>query len=410
MLEGFFLFFKGSLIFELQGEEKERFFNLCKNKNIELMEIKEINGVWFGQITCRNYKKIKEIVRKTGCQPRIRKKRGFPFLLLYCRKRMAFVLGILIFFLILLQCESRIWSIEVSGGYLHTRQQMLRVLEEEMGIYGGVPAENINCFEIEKKLRLDYNEIGWISVEQKGCCLFVMMNESVMPMLSEKRTEPCHIVAERDGVVKSIQVLQGIPLVKAGDIVQKGDILISGVVPVMGDYELVRNQPVPANGEVQLESQISYQSRQSMRYEKKNILDEKKGIGFFLFNSKIFSYIPRYSEGKYDIISSDIVPYYFEEYAAPVILRKYRCLKYETEQLTRTPEEAKTLALKTWEAFLTDLEEQRILVTASSVENEIKHGYCNTKGQITVQGNFISYKEIQEEEWKIENEYSGDNP
>ena len=74
----------------------------------------------------------------------------------------------MLFILIITQCSKRIWHIDVQGGFLHTRQQIMRVLNDELNIYGGVISELVDCFEIEKRIRLDYNEIGWISVEKKA--------------------------------------------------------------------------------------------------------------------------------------------------------------------------------------------------------------------------------------------------
>ena len=75
-------------------------------------------------------------------------------------------------------------------------------MQQKLGIYGGVPENSVDCFDVEKRLRLDYNEIGWISVEKRGCFLFVRLNESTMPDIPEKREEPCHIIAAQDGIVR----------------------------------------------------------------------------------------------------------------------------------------------------------------------------------------------------------------
>lgn len=411
VLERLFLFFKGYLIIELCGESKERFVNLCSNRAIEILHIFSFEDRWFCKIHCRDYKKIYPFIKKTGCCTKIQEKRGFPFLLKKMKKRKGLFVGAALAWLIISQCSGRIWDIEVQGGFLHTKEQILRVIKEELKVYGGVLSSGVDCFEIEKRLRLDYSEIGWISVERKGCRLSVMMNESVMPEQVDTMENPCHIVAERDGVVTRLEVLSGTPLVKAGDVVSKGDILISGIVPVVGDYDaFVRNNPVGARGAVWLESDFSYDALFPMSYEKKNFSEEKLGLEIFLFDQKLFSYIPRYSEGKYDIISIDIVPYAFDDYKAPVLLRKYRCMKYETEKVKLTTEEAQEKALALWNAFLTDWETQGVRITETEYVVEPQRTFCKINGTVKACGNFISYQEILEEEWNVENEHSGNNP
>ena len=411
VLEKLFNYLKGYLILELCGESKERFINLCKNKEIEIIHIFSVKGCLYCKIDCRAYKDLRPLIKKTHCYPKIKEKRGIPFLMQEIKERKGLVLGTILFFLILGQCSGRIWHIDVQGGFLHTRQQILQVLKDEMQVYGGVPAGVVDCFQIEKRLRLDYNEIGWISVEKKGCRLYVMLNESVMPKLIKEQEEPCHIIAERDGVVTGLEVLAGVPMVKIGDTVQKGDILISGIIPIVGDYDaFIRNQPVRAEGKVFLETEFEYASGFRLQYEKKRITGEKTGWAFFVFHRKLFSYIPRYSEGKYDIMCIDIVPYVFDDYQAPVLMKKYRCLRYETVQGKMTEAEAKEKAAALWNEFLADWEAQGVQIMTSHVTTEIQKSLCKTTGTVTACGNFISYQKILEEEWAIKDEYNGDNP
>ncbi len=411
MLEKLFYYLQGYLILELHGECKERFINLCKNKEIEIIQIFLINQNWYCKLRCRDYKKLKVFIKKTGCVCRIKEKRGLPFLLRKIRKRRGLLIGGVLFLLVLFQCSGRVWYISVEGGFLHTREQMLQVMKQELGICGGVLGVQVDCFEIEKRLRLDYNEIGWISVEKKGCCLFVRLNESTMPKIVGTREEASHIIAEQDGIVRKLEVLAGIPQVKVGDSVKKGDILISGIIPIMGDYEdFIRNETVAAEGNVYLESDFSYQARFLVTYEKKNYKKERFGLEIFLLNRKLFSYIPRYSEGKYDIISTDIVPYAFEDYQVPVLLRKYRLQQYDTELVTMTKEEVEKKADVLWQSFLKDWEAQGVQVLSADYAREIRQKVCYIEGTVRACGNFISYQEILEEEWKIEDEHRGDNP
>ena len=411
MIEKLFYYLQGYLVLELSGISKERFINLCKNKEIEIIEIFSIKDTWYCKIRCNDYKRIRGFIKKTGCTGKIKEKRGLPFWVKRCKKRKGLLFGSILFILIITQCSSRIWHISVAGGFLHTREQILAVMEEEMGIYGGVLGEQADCFEIEKRLRLDYNEIGWISVEKKGCRLHVMLNESTMPKATDVRGFPSHIIADRDGIVCKIEIRAGIPQVKTGDTVKKGDILISGIIPIEGDYEeLIRKEAVAADGAVYIESDFEYQAGHSMKYEKKNYKNSRWGGEIFLFDHKLFSYIPRYSEGKYDIMSIDIVPYAFEDYRVPLLFRKYRLLQYDTETVQMSEDAVKQKAKAEWEAFLADWEAQGVTIIAAEYESEIKQKVCYVTGTVKATGNFISYQEILEEEWKTEYEYSGNNP
>lgn len=411
MIEKLFCYLQGYLILELCGESKERFINLCKNKEIEILQIFMINNKWFCKMKCRDFLKIKSFIKKTGCLCKIVKKHGLPFFLRKVKARKGLIIGSILFYIILSQCSDRIWSISVDGGFLHTREQILQVMAEELGVYGGIYGSQVDCFEIEKKLRLDYGEIGWISVEKKGCKLHVMLNESTMPKMAEEQIFAAHIVAEHDGIVRKVEVMSGVPMVKAGDEVKKGDVLISGILTYKGDYdEILKKEPVGAQGKVYLESDFSYQAGYSMLYEQKNYKKNRLGLEIFMFGQKIFSYIPRYSEGKYDIMSIDIVPFCFEDFKVPVLIKKQKLLAYESELIKLSERELSETVKNDWEIFLSDWEKQGVQIIRNSYTTNFRQNQCTVTGTITACGNFISFQEILEEEWKNQDEYSGNNP
>lgn len=411
MFENLFLFCKGYLILELWGNSKERFLNLCKARKFEIIDIVDVNGTLFCKINYKDYFKIKPFVRKTGCLPKIKKKTGVPFLLQKFKKRKGGLAGILIGIFLLYQCTQHIWYIDVQGGFLHTRQQIVQVLKNEMQVYGGVGREKVDCTELEKKLRLLYNEIGWVSVEKKGCNLYIKLNESTMPIQVEKPETPSHIIAEKDGVIRSVEVVSGIAMVKNGDNVKAGDILISGIVPVVGDYdEILAQKPVGAQGKVCIETDFSYQVSYPMEYKEKIETERKKGVGFFWLQKKLFSYIPRYSDGKYDIITFDMVPFVFRDYELPFFIRTYEVSNYVLMKKRMTKDEAEQKAETKYRMFLSDWEAQGAEIVEEHFFAETDQRFCSAKAEGIVRGNFISYQSIKEEEWQTEYEYRGDNP
>ena len=411
MFEKLFLFCKGYLVLRLEESSKGRLLNLCKARKIEIIDIVSINNTVFCKMTCENYLKIKPLVRKTGCWPKIEKKVGIPFGLKKIKARKGLIAGGILGIFLLVQCTERIWHIDVQGGFLHTKSQIVQVLKSEMEAYGGISRNRVDCAEIERQLRLMYHEIGWVSVEKRGCNLYVKLNESTMPKQTNKTEVPCHIVAEKDGIVRGIEVISGMAQVENGDVVSAGDILISGIVSVVGDYdELIRNKPVGAEGAVNIETDFSYRSLYPMEYDEKTWIEAKNGIGFFWFHKKLFSFIPRYSEGKYDIITFDMVPFVFRDFEVPFRIRKYKIKAYELTAKRMSEEEAKEKAETEYRLFLEDWEEQGIKIIKESFSVEVNGTLCEATADGIVQGNFISYQEIRKEEWQTEHEYSGDNP
>lgn len=408
MLGKLFLYFKGYLILSIQKTAKERFLNLCKAKEIEIIDIIMINETVYCKIKLSDYVKMKSIVKKTKCLPKIEKKRGAPFLFREMMKRKGILVGCLLGGLILWQMTQRIWYTQVQGCFSHTREQIVTTLEEDMKIFGGTNKYLVDCKSIENKIRLIYPQIGWVSVEKRGCNLYIRLNESSMPQTEEGPETCSHIIAERSGTVKRLEVLSGTALVKEGDIVEKGDILISGIVSVIGDYEeLLYHNPVGAKGKVWIETDLMYQKTGSLLYEEKIETGKKRGCEVFWNQKKIFSYIPRYSDGKYDIMEYNMVPFCFRDYNAPLHVRFYELTSYYTEAKRWTKEEAEQKAKTEFFLFLEDLKTQGIQVSNPKASMEyIGTSYCLT-GTGILYGNFISYQEIEQEELKSQDEYSG---
>ena len=71
-------------------------------------------------------------------------------------------------------------------------------------------------------------DIGWAGVSLKGTKLTInLAKRDPLPKLVPM-SEPCNLVAAKDGVIKQVIALRGIDMVKPGDTVVKGQLLVSG--------------------------------------------------------------------------------------------------------------------------------------------------------------------------------------
>lgn len=299
--------FLGILYVQARGRETERFVNLCRNHGIMLWGLsveEDREGISF-YILLKDFYRLRKIVRKSKVFPVVKKRIGFPFVLDYMKKNSSFFLGILCMFGILLFLSGRIWEIKVSGQSYHTKESILKYLDKE-GIYGGMSKKSLSCIRLREMLRKKYRDIGWISVEEKGCLVHIRIKE-VRLIEKEKKQKPGHLVAESSGTVVSIVTRKGTAKVKAGQKVKKGEILISGVVEVTGDGDtLVDTDYVHADGDVILQETKKYQSVLKKKYLKKQITGrERKVYEWELLGKKFFLYNPLNnleSYEKYDII------------------------------------------------------------------------------------------------------------
>lgn len=404
--------FRGFLCVKIRGTSPERFINLCCNKKIYIWDLKRIDEDYQFHISIKNYKKLKPIAKKTGMVPKITCKFGFPFMMHKYRKRKGFLIGMIICILLIYIMSLYIWDISLEGGSKYTPEAMLKFLKENH-IYTGISKNKVNCQEIEETIRLKYNDIGWVSAEIKGTRLIIKITETNMPAPAEIAIAPSHIVATKNGIVKSIITRTGTPLVKPGDVFKKGDILVSGILVVKGDFDtIIRLQPVVADADIISKSYYDYYNGFSMHYIDKVFSgDVKKGYYFTLIGNKLFLYNPRNTYSKYDIIVNDNALHITDTFYLPFRYGTITTREYTGQKKMYTEDEAKAISDARLKRYFEQLAEKDVIITDNNVKITIANNMCITKGRILVEEPAWEYKTIQDDEWRMENadEHNGDN-
>ncbi|MBQ9768267.1 MAG: sporulation protein YqfD [Lachnospiraceae bacterium] len=407
--------FLGGLVFvEFRGTSPERFFNVCRSRNIPLYDIcthvTEQGTVTVAKMKLRDYRKVRSVAKKSHCIPYIKKRIGLPFLLKKYRKRVVFFAGG-VYFLWLMWLLSRfVWDISVTGGFVHTEEEMLSYLQEN-NIVCGMRREDIDCAEIERQLRIDYPDIGWVSAELKGTKLFLRLAETDMPSMQEETEGPVHLVATSDGIVERIVCRNGTPLVREGDVVRKGDILVSGVISVVGDNDtLVNRYAVTADADIFLKTVKQYEHSFSRIIEEKEFTgEEKTGYVISFGNQKIFSHMPSHSYTNYAIIAEDTVLSLHEHFPLPFRIQKTVTSEYVPREREYTEEEANALAAQALERYVAYLTEHETTVLSTDVVTTVDKRTVQTKGKLILLSAAWERQAVQEDEWRMQeaDEYRG---
>ncbi|NLY44278.1 MAG: sporulation protein YqfD [Clostridiaceae bacterium] len=230
LLVNLFQLMCGYLVISVEGYFIEKFINICTRRQIYLWDIKKINKCSMrSKISIKGFKAIRPVAYKTKCRVRIVSKKGIPFIINRYRRRKAFFIGVLLFFVLLGYMTSFIWIIEVYGNEeLSTEEIMLQL--QRCGFKVGVFKPGLDIDRIENEMMLRINRLAWIGIQVKGTKALVEVKERKMPPEVIDKYTPCNIVAAKDGVVESIVVKSGEPMVKKGDTIKKGQLLVSGVM------------------------------------------------------------------------------------------------------------------------------------------------------------------------------------
>lgn len=408
--------FTGTVFVELRGTSPERFFNVCRSRKIPLYEVStrvtDKGTVYVAKLKLRDYFRVRNAAKKAHCVPYVRKRLGFPFFIKRYRNRIAFFAGGIYCFWLIWLLSRFVWDISVTGGFVHTEEELLSYLRET-GVVCGMRCEAIDCTEIERKLRIDYPDIGWVSAELRGTRLFLRVAETDMPIMQEEQNTPVHLVATADGMVESLVCRKGTPLVKEGDVVKKGDILVSGVISVIGDNEVeVNRYAVAADADITIKTVKHYSHSFSRKTEEHVYTGAvKKGYKISYGNKKIFSYMPSHSYANYAIITEDAVLSLHAHFPLPVRLEKTLISEYQPVKREYSKEEAESLAKQALDRYLTYLSENRTTVLSADTKTTVGKDTVKTEGKLLLLAEAWEQVAIQEDEWRQENvdEYRGDN-
>lgn len=411
-----FHFFTGEVFVELRGTSPERFFNVCRSRGIPLYEVStqvtDKGTVYVAKMKLKDYFRVGHVAKKAHCVPYIRKKLGLPFFIKKYRNRIAFFAGGIYCFWLIWLLSQFVWDVSVTGGFVHTEEELLSYLRET-GVVCGMRTDEVDCTNIERQLRIDYPDIGWVSAELRGTKLFLRVAETDMPMLQEEENIPVHLVATADGIVENLVCRKGTPLVKEGDVVKKGDILVSGVISVIGDNDVeVNRYPVVAEADITLRTIKKYSHSFERKTEERNYTGKSKtGYTISYGNKKIFSHMPSHSYTNYAIITEDAVLSLHKHFPLPFRVQKSTISEYVPVIRDYTKEEAEMLAKQALDRYLSYLKENHTTVLSAETKTVVKADTVVTEGKLILLTDAWEQVPVQEDEWRQQNldEYSGDN-
>ncbi|MEG1994568.1 MAG: sporulation protein YqfD [Oscillospiraceae bacterium] len=234
-----FRLFKGYVNFKAEGGFIERFLNLLAQNNVAVWNIKRYENYICGNVTYGEFEKICRYGKKCGVAVTKQEEVGSVKYINRYKKRIGFVVGIVIFWLCLMVSSIFIWEISIEGNEKVPTHQIAEYLED-LGIKKGRLSKFIDTKRIEDEIKTNIKDIDWIGVNIRGSKVDVKVKETINPpeLISK---EPSNAIADKDGVVKYIEIYSGTPVVEEGTVVKKGDILVSGIISDNQSHTYLKN-------------------------------------------------------------------------------------------------------------------------------------------------------------------------
>lgn len=368
MFTSLFRYIQGYLKIRVTGYSPERFLNLCKNKKIDVWGLEARHNAYDMFIRITGFRKLKPILKKTQTKVTIEGRYGLPFFFHKYRKRKLFFTGIILCMILIYSFTFFIWDIHLEGNLSITDDVLLEYLETQ-DVSHGMTKVKVDCEQIAKDIRKNFNDIIWVSASIQGTRLFIHVKENTDTFeMSEENEEPSDIVADKDGVIKSIVTRNGVPQVVAGDEVHQGDLLVSGAVDVLNDAkEVVGHHYVTSDADIVLERIVQYEDKIAKKYDKKQYTDKKRHL-FFIKSGKheIVLGWTKNSFDNFEVKTKEMELKFGENFYLPFFIGKKTILEYEYVESEYKKEEMKTLLTNNYERFCRELEEQDAVILDSN--------------------------------------------
>lgn len=377
-------FFKGYLCLSIEGEQIERFLNLCKCQKIVLHRI-----IWAGEkkihagMFYKDFFRLAPIHRKTGVHIHIIKKTGAPFFFLRNRNRKGFFTGMVFCMLLLFFLSGRVWNIHIEGNIRYTTPEILEFMEKN-GVVHGMAKRKVNCHELTAMIRKKYPEITWVSAKLLGTRLLLNIQEGKKKIESLQKAKPCDLLSETDGIIIKMVTRSGSPLVKPGEECKAGVPLVSGKIAILNDaQEVIRYEYVEADADIYIQHPVSYYYEFPLTYENKVFQGkEKKSYGIRV--GKLYFSTYRRDKKDWESVIETYPVHITENFYLPVDLFRITSKKYKKAKAVYTEEQAKAIAWNNLQAFEEKLMEKGVQISENNVKIEINHTACISRGELMV--------------------------
>ena len=226
---GILRWFLGWNEFKIEGDSN--YFLTKFNKNIWM--VRKNNKYITSKCLTKDYEFLKKNALEFGCVLSLHKKAGFLNFLKRYKLRYGILIGLMLFFLTMLVSSFFVWDIEVFGNAKVTDEQIFKICDKN-GLHFGSFICNVNENELEYKIKDEFPEISWISINRVAGKYIIEISESKQKPNIVNWEGPCNVISEFDGEILYVEAYSGMPLVDVGDFVEKGQILVSGVQETKG--------------------------------------------------------------------------------------------------------------------------------------------------------------------------------
>lgn len=300
-------FLKGYVKLKICSEYSFRFFNQCRRNNIYLWNIRcEAESCTF-YMYLRDFYRIKPVVKSTKIKVVLCARYGLPFLLHKMIRRKAFLLGAILTVWLWLYSETFLWEIQIDGNVSITDEMILDHLSDH-SVFPGIRLSNIDIHQTESDMRGAFPPITWLSIKQQGTGLLIELkeNDTLSYEADKELTANTGIHSPVDGIIQSMIVRSGNPMVHPGDRVTDGQLLIDWRIPLTD----INGNPASygsavADGDIRIRCDLPYEFTLPGICSVKQYTGRTVTVPYLLINRKEYLFPWNSPYQTYDVVKEE---------------------------------------------------------------------------------------------------------
>ncbi len=339
------LFLRGNCTVAIPAPHRTAAMNLCMQMGLQYSDFRwcEDGSVRFC-CTASSARRFLAACQRRDVEAEIVAHRGLPRFLSQVSQRAGLVAGTVLALALIVLSGLFVWDVQVSGNVSLTEGEVLEELRA-CGFGVGSYLPTLRVREIENRVLMASEHIGWLSINTEGTVARVQIIEHIVgedegdSNPSGKR--PANLVATRDGQIEYLELYRGNAIATTGQAVKAGELLVSGLYDSQtGSFRYTR-----AAGRVMARTERVIKVEIPLSYEEK-VYDapvfQEIELHFFNFSHKIFK-----NSGNLDVLC-DIIKYnsnlgQLGSNRLPISLSYTKMRSYHTEWRERGAEEALAL-------------------------------------------------------------------
>ena len=166
----------------------------------------------------------------------------FPWLMQY-KLRFGLILGCLLGIFLVILSTFFVWGVTIETNTNQYSYAQLNEMLQSFGVKPGALKQVVTDREFALQFQLRHPEFIFVSFHAEGVRLVVELMQRTLPPEAEDDFQTTHLISDYAGIIRSVNVLNGEPMVLAGDAVNRGDLLVSGAITLRaGGYRLVESK------------------------------------------------------------------------------------------------------------------------------------------------------------------------